>query len=150
MNNSDDTGLTTYDKLPRGQKQEIDLKRRAAVKTAESTPKRRMGDFVADVAALSPLAPRGSGGAQKFYSEGRQKVIDDTKGRAEYKDLKSGPTKLFKVPEGTPGMSMKDRASLRESQIDRTEDYAKGGKVSGASKRADGIVQRGKTRGKMC
>jgi hypothetical protein len=30
------------------------------------------------------------------------------------------------------------------------DTYKKGGKVSGASKRADGIAQRGKTRGKMC
>jgi hypothetical protein len=30
------------------------------------------------------------------------------------------------------------------------EAYAKGGSVSSASKRADGIAQRGKTRGKMC
>jgi hypothetical protein len=29
------------------------------------------------------------------------------------------------------------------------EDYAKGGKVSSASKRADGCCKRGKTRGKM-
>jgi hypothetical protein len=29
-------------------------------------------------------------------------------------------------------------------------DYAKGGSVSSASKRADGIAQRGKTKGKMC
>ena len=142
-----DTGVTTYDKLPRGQKEEIDNRRRAAVKAAESMPKRRMGDVVSDVAALSPFAPRGSGGAQKFYSEGRQKAIDAAKNRAEYKDLKSGPTKLFKMPEGTPGMSMEERASLRESQV---VDYAKGGKVSSASKRADGIAQRGKTRGKTC
>ena len=31
-----------------------------------------------------------------------------------------------------------------------TQNYAKGGKVSSASKRADGIAQKGKTRGKMC
>ena len=30
------------------------------------------------------------------------------------------------------------------------EAYAKGGSVSSASKRGDGIAQRGKTRGKMC
>jgi hypothetical protein len=28
--------------------------------------------------------------------------------------------------------------------------YAKGGSVSSASKRADGIAQRGKTKGKIC
>ena len=32
-------------------------------------------------------------------------------------------------------------------KLDR--DYAKGGKVSSASKRADGIAQRGKTRGRV-
>ena len=138
-----DTGVTTYDKLPRGQKEEIDNRRRAAVKAAEDTPKRRMGDVVADVAALSPFAPRDSGGAQKRYSASRQKAIDAAKDRAEYKDLKSGPTKLFATPEGTRGMSMDEKASLREFKV---EDYAKGGKVSSASKRADGIAQRGKTR----
>jgi hypothetical protein len=50
-----DTGVTTYDKLPRGQKEEIDNRRRAAVKAAEDKPKRRMGDAVADIAALSPI-----------------------------------------------------------------------------------------------
>ena len=33
---------------------------------------------------------------------------------------------------------------------DNEDTYKRGGKVSGASKRADGIAQRGKTRGKMC
>ncbi len=141
-----DTGVTTYDKLPRGQKEEIDNRRRAAVKAAESMPKRRMGDVVADIAALSPFAPRDSGGAQNRYSAGRQEAIDAAKNRAEYKDLKSGPIKLFAMPEGTPGMSMDERAALRESKI---EKYAKGGKVSSASKRADGCAQRGKTKGRM-
>lgn len=33
---------------------------------------------------------------------------------------------------------------------EETQGYAKGGSVSSASKRADGIAQRGKTRGKIC
>ena len=141
-----DTGVTTYDKLPRGQKEEIDNRRRAAVKAAKDTPKRRTGDVVADVVALSPFASCGSGGAQSRYSESRQKAIDAAKDRAEYKDLKSGPTKLFKVPKGTPGMSMDEKASLREFKV---EEYSKGGAVS-ASKRADGIAKRGKTKGRVC
>ena len=32
----------------------------------------------------------------------------------------------------------------------RDRDYAKGGSVKSASSRADGIAQRGKTRGKLC
>ena len=143
----DDTGVTTYDKLPRGRKQEIDLERRAALKAAESIPKRRMGDVVMDVAAAIPApfeTPGKGGGAQKRYSADRQKAIDAAKRRAEYKDLKSGPTKLFTVPKGTPGMSMSERAALREFKV---EDYAKGGSVS---KRADGIAKRGKTKGRVC
>jgi hypothetical protein len=122
----DDTGVTTYDKLPRGQKQEIDNQRRAAVKAAEGAPKRRVGDVVSDMAALSPFAPRGSGGAQRRYSESRQKAIDTAKDRAEYKDLKSGPTKLFKAPKGTPGMSVGERASLREFKVDESARHYKG------------------------
>ena len=122
----DDTGVTTYDKLPRGQKEEIDNRRRAAVKAAEGAPKRRIGDVVSDMAALSPFAPRGSGGAQRRYSESRQKAIDTAKDRAEYKDLKSGPTKLFKVPKGTPGMSVGEKASLREFKVDESARHYKG------------------------
>jgi hypothetical protein len=41
--------------------------------------------------------------------------------------------------------------SLRErGKKSNPEAYAKGGSVASASKRADGIAQRGKTRGKMC
>ena len=41
--------------------------------------------------------------------------------------------------------------SIRERGKQSNPDaYAKGGSVSSASKRADGIAQRGKTRGKMC
>ena len=46
--------------------------------------------------------------------------------------------------ESAPTEEMKKR--LRELGI---EVYKKGGKVSSASKRADGIAQRGKTRGKI-
>ena len=38
---------------------------------------------------------------------------------------------------------------LKDYEKSRTTDYAKGGKVSSASSRADGIAQRGKTRGVM-
>jgi hypothetical protein len=41
--------------------------------------------------------------------------------------------------------------ALRERGKKSNPDaYAKGGNVSKASSRADGIAQRGKTRGKMC
>lgn len=43
------------------------------------------------------------------------------------------------------GLYAKARAKFNE-----LTGYAKGGKVSTASKRADGIAQKGKTRGKVC
>jgi hypothetical protein len=42
-----------------------------------------------------------------------------------------------------------DRAKIKPS-YGGMGGYAKGGSVSKASSRADGIAQRGKTRGKMC
>lgn len=44
-----------------------------------------------------------------------------------------------------PSKSSDARALVRGQR-----GYAKGGSVSSASSRADGIAQRGKTRGKMC
>jgi hypothetical protein len=41
---------------------------------------------------------------------------------------------------------MDEKASLREFKV---EEYSKGGAVS-ASKRADGIAKRGKTKGRVC
>ena len=42
-----------------------------------------------------------------------------------------------------------DRA-MKDFKAKKTQGYAKGGSVSSASKRADGIAQKGKTRGKFC
>ena len=45
---------------------------------------------------------------------------------------------------------MNKRGAFRGTRSDMSQDYfAKGGKVGSASKRADGIAQRGKTRGMM-
>jgi len=42
-----------------------------------------------------------------------------------------------------------DRA-MKEFKAKKTQGYASGGSVSSASRRADGIATKGKTRGKMC
>jgi hypothetical protein len=49
---------------------------------------------------------------------------------------------LFGGKEGLPIPGMKKGGKVKK--------YASGGSVSSASKRADGIAQRGKTRGRMC
>jgi hypothetical protein len=84
----------------------------------------------------------------------------------------TGPRNLLRglgVVAGTPYFAAKDLMGTRLSDEDkaelkrevtrgnkgedeygsRPEDFKKGGKVS-ASKRADGIAMRGKTRGKIC
>jgi hypothetical protein len=49
-------------------------------------------------------------------------------------------------------LGMEERAASRRGERAglKDEGYKKGGKVSSASSRADGIAQRGKTRGKLC
>ena len=49
-------------------------------------------------------------------------------------------------------VGMKDRAAFTKGfrRGLKDEGYAKGGSVGSASKRADGIATKGKTRGKMC
>ena len=51
-----------------------------------------------------------------------------------------GDINVSKMPRG--------KKKARRDDTDFTQ-YAKGGKVKSASSRADGIAQRGKTRGKM-
>jgi hypothetical protein len=45
-------GTTTYDKLSRGRKQEIDLKRREDLKKAKDMPDSRVSDTVVDIAGV--------------------------------------------------------------------------------------------------
>jgi len=71
---------------------------------------------------------------------------------------KTPETKEFKVPiQQLPYMGEKKEErippptprSRENSGVRMRDDYKKGGKISSASSRADGIAQRGKTRGKM-
>jgi hypothetical protein len=77
---------------------------------------------------------------------GRGKVNPAT--IAEMEDAKRSPA------EREARQMMRDRAEAKmaESEYNKAmpTPYAKGGKVGAASKRADGIAERGKTRGKMC
>ena len=67
---------------------------------------------------------------------------------AEIEDAKRSPA------ERAARQMMRDRVADKVNEGEYTkampEPYAKGGKVSSASKRADGIATKGKTRGKIC
>ena len=77
---------------------------------------------------------------------GRGKVNPET--IAEMVEAKMSPA------EREARQMLKDRAAAKAAAGDYDKampsPYAKGGKVSSASKRADGITSKGKTRGKMC
>jgi hypothetical protein len=113
-------GTTTYDKLSRGRKQEIDLKRRKDLKDAKDAPKSRVGDTVSDAAAAFGgfgLMP-GKGGARADYKAGRDKAIKAAEEKAAYKDLNKKPTKLFR-DKNVKGMSDDELAKVGDFKVEK-------------------------------
>ena len=82
---------------------------------------------------LNPLSPRPTG----------SRSAKDHKEREHTEEL--GGELRFVAPREHYGY---DSGAGSSRSIKTSDDYKKGGKVS-ASKRADGIAQRGKTRGKL-
>jgi hypothetical protein len=90
----------------------------------------------------------------KKYAEGGK--LGDSKPEKPSKVLKTQPDRQMMPPASTPGNF--DIKKYQEGRVPKgggykkggkTKKYAKGGKVSSASKRADGCVTKGKTRGRM-
>jgi len=77
-------------------------------------------------------------------SSGTYKGFD---GKIHKKSESSGPDIGGAIGRGISGLFSSIRERGKKSNPDA---YAKGGSVSSASSRGDGIAQRGKTRGKMC
>lgn len=144
-------GTTTYDKLSRGRKQEIDLKRRENLKKAKDMPKSRASDTVVDIAGgVSRLVGGPSSGmARAGYEAARKATERNAQNKADYADLKDKPTKLFR-DKNVKGMSDDEMSKLGDFEV---QDYKCGGKVkykSGGKVRGDGIAKRGKTKGRVC
>lgn len=78
--------------------------------------------------------------------EARQMIAD--------KKMQKANTKAFDRADQTPPAPMpmppRPRPQAMAAPEEGTAMMKKGGSVSKASSRADGIAQRGKTRGKMC
>lgn len=136
-------GTTTYDKLSRGRKQEIDLERRKKLKEAKDMPKSRASDTVVGLArgVSSLVGGPFTGSARAGYEAGRKEVVRKAQDKADYKDLKDKPTKLFK-DKNVKGMSDDAMSEVGDFKV---QDYKKGGKVRGA-----GIAKRGLGKGRMC
>ena len=90
--------------------------------------------------------PKPSSGGYTYTGEGASDKAGAGRGG------QGGPTaQEFKEANMSAAEKNARQDILEEKYTRKTkeQDYAKGGKVS-ASSRADGIAQRGKTRGKMC
>lgn len=144
----DETYLKKYENLSAEEKQEIDLARRKRLKEAQSAVDKgdplsqRLGDTMGRV-LRGAATLTGSQRAAKEQAEAevavakrasdRQRRLQEAKDAAEYKDRDRA-----RFVSKTPG-------KLNDNLL----EFKKGGMVGSASKRADGIAQRGKTRGQM-
>jgi len=129
-------GTTTYDKLSRGRKQEIDLERRKKLKEAKNKPKSRAVDLAADVlqgmgrAVHGDKINPGAGSERARYKTNRENAIREAQNKADYKDLKGKPTKLFK-DKNVEGMSDDEMSKVGDFKV---EKYKNGGAVKGYGK----------------
>lgn len=125
-------GTTTYDKLSRGRKQEIDLKRREDLKKAKDMPKSRASDTVLD--AVDGMAGYGAfrgnlprANTRASYKADREEKIRKAQDKADYKDLKEKPTKFFR-DKNAEDMPLDEMLKSGEFKV---EKYKKGGKIRG-------------------
>jgi hypothetical protein len=108
---------------------------------------RKRSDMIVALGRAEREAPAGTSAlAKQKIAESKRKALDEyaTAGKAEER-------KNY-VPRATPGArAPKQTTSKAKPYMPEQPDmsYRKGGSVSSASKRADGIAQRGKTRGKV-
>ena len=113
------------------------------------TRKKYTADQLKERLSFMTEAMRNAESQRKYDAEVADKPI-----REEANELKRETSRGGKPPE-TSGFGPKltfltpERLSKSREAMGGSADYKKGGKVSSASKRADGCAQRGKTRGKM-
>ena len=90
----------------------------------------------------------------------KRETYRDLSGKVQYKKQKETPVETEKsTARYVRGMRLPDRANVKEDQEylgsgmkrgGAVKKMASGGMASSASKRADGIATKGKTRGKIC
>jgi hypothetical protein len=108
---------------------------------------RKRSDMIVALGRAEREAPAGTTAlAKQKIAESKRKMLD------EYATAGKADERKNYVPRATPGArAPKQTTSKAKPYMPEQPDmsYRKGGSVSSASKRADGIAQRGKTRGKV-
>ena len=100
-----------------------------------------LGKQMSESATDMAMAQRDSDAAAKFLRAGES---GSSRGSSKYRE--SGQEMVNKQDEAAAEMRREARGMKKGGAV----KMASGGSVSSASRRADGIAQRGKTRGKMC
>jgi hypothetical protein len=120
-----------------------------SVKTpkADVTPNRYPSILEGESAAPKSAAKK------EYYRDFSGKIKEKTPDTSSFKDfgdmISRGAGALGRGLSEYASKNIKSPAQRRDEEK-ASKGYAKGGKVSTASSRGDGIAQRGKTRGKMC
>lgn len=95
--------------------------------------------------------PKTRGGRRSGSSDSETSEKTDERIGASIRGSTSSMKKSDSVYERLArGPNEAERKAKRVNEARESMSYRKGGSVGSASKRADGIAQRGKTRGKMC
>lgn len=120
-----------------------------AAKTAGQVGGRGLASLETPVTYLGKSGARQVGGGEELMNAARQAVTNNPTAR-----LANNPTKQLPGPTrgGASAKTVKKAEKKALSEEDWTggaTGYRKGGSISKASSRADGIAQRGKTRGAM-
>jgi hypothetical protein len=101
-----------------------------------------------------PQTLPGKPNAKEYYRDFSGKIKEKTPDESSFKNFKN----MISEGAGSLGRGISNYASTIKSPAQRRDEekaskekgFAKGGKVSSASSRGDGIAQRGKTKGRMC
>ena len=147
--------------------EDLDAMERNRADIAEMQKRRAEESYQQRLAAYKRGDPRGAGLGFRVRPED-EKAADDARGlslgqrdksmsdKESFEDANrpQGRTGAFPAEMETPGYNViKPRAAQWDSSTGEwkmPQGMKKGGKVSSASSRADGIAQRGKTKGRMC
>lgn len=125
-----------------------------SVSVNEPTSKREVGESVSvnePMAAKKPKTQKSPSLTAFPKNEESRRMMSEGVGKA-ISGATSGIVDYFSGLKSTPERKAQNRKmeKLKADPTSRERDLSKGGSVSSASRRADGIATKGKTRGKMC
>ena len=156
----EDTGMS--EKEPEAPKKQTFKEAFAAAKKGDTFTwegKKYVKEFAGEKKAAAPAAPKveapKAASAKSEPSAARvgrasQATVSTSRPKATEEGIAAANERRAKMREEMSDTPIARMFKAIRARGESTQNYAKGGKVSAASKRADGIAQKGKTRGKMC